>query len=135
MKYPGFRAWAVEKQEFIEDVIHDGESWLESEGYETLSLSEIFDGDEFIVEEDTGLKDRNGKNIHIGDVVSEHQGDIVGKIVQNPSGEYRIAWLGIYGGDSALYVHHSRCEVIGNIHENQELLGDLDGHRRHKNIS
>ena len=65
---------------------------------------------------------KNGKEIYACDIVSERHGDIIGEIVQKPSGEYRIAWLGIYGGDSSLYEHHSMCEVIGNIHENTELL-------------
>lgn len=78
--------------------------------------------DRFIIEFDTGLKDKNGKEIHIGDIVSEHQGDIIGKIVRNPRGEYRIAWIGIFGGESVLYDHLSLCEVIGNIHENPELI-------------
>ena len=93
----------------------EGEWWCYSAGEDEQLDVEI--------ELPTGLKDKNGKEIHIGDIVSEHQGDIIGKIVQNPSGEYRIAWLGIYGGDSALYAHHSLCEVVGNIHEsNMEEL-------------
>lgn len=77
---------------------------------------------DIVVEFPTGLKDRHGKEIHIGDVVSEHQGDIIGEVVRNPSGEYRIAWFGIYGGDSSLYAHRSLCEFIGNIHENPGLI-------------
>lgn len=79
-------------------------------------------GKEFIWEQSTGLKDKNGKEIYVGDIVSEHNGDIVGEIIQKLSGEYCIAWIGIYGGSSVLYDELSMCEVIGNIHENPELL-------------
>lgn len=75
-----------------------------------------------VIEQYTGLKDRHGKEIFIGDIVSEHDGDIVGEIIQKPSGEYCIAWIGIYGGSSVLYDELSMCEVIGNIHENVDLL-------------
>lgn len=75
------------------------------------------------IELPTGLKDKHGKMIYEGDIVSERHGDIIGNVVQKPSGEYRIAWLGIYGSDSSLYDHRSLCEVIGNIHElNMEEL-------------
>lgn len=78
-----------------------------------------------VIEQYTGLKDKNGKEIFIGDIVSEHNGDIVGEIIQKPSGECCIAWIGIYGGSSVLYDELSMCEVIGNIHENDDLLEEL----------
>ena len=64
--------------------------------------------------------------LNIGDIVSEHHGDTIGKIVQNPSGEYRVAWIGVFGGESVLYGQHSLCEVIGNIHETPGLLVEIN---------
>ena len=111
-----FRAWNGKKM--IDDVIPASET----------SIIELFEyewqeTEVKAVEQYTGLKDKNGKKIYLGDIVSEHNGDIVGEIIQKPTGEYCIAWVGIYGGSSVLYNETSMCEVIGNIHENPELLG------------
>ena len=89
-------------------------------------LAKTHRNEDCIFEQYTGLKDKNGKEIYIGDVVRKNHGDIIGKIVQNPSGEYRIAWIGVFGGETVLYDHHSLCEVIGNIHENPGLLVEVN---------
>lgn len=114
-----FRAWWKDTKRFL-----DCDEWyMTCSGAKYLHYAVMpYKDDNFIIEQYTGLKDKNGKEIYIGDVVSEHHGDIIGEIVQKPSGEYRIAWLGIYGGDSSLYYHRSLCEVIGNIHETPGLL-------------
>lgn len=130
MKEFKFRAFEISSQKKCSRIDYDGYNKKWTGVVEVTSPEEkgkyigeyVVDESEIVIELYTKLKDKNGNEIYVGDIVSEHNGDIIGEIVQNPSGEYRIAWLGIYGGDSSLYYHRSLCDVIGNIHENPELL-------------
>ena len=69
----------------------------------------------------TGLNDKNGTEIYEEDIIKDHNGYIF-KV------EYKGGW---YVGQPSLendtpgyksFEYFSTCEVIGNIHENKDLL-------------
>lgn len=72
----------------------------------------------------TGLKDKNGKEIYEGDILSNK--DTYGYMVVNWSPTSAGFCLDKKGWISSHYfkeaVDAEECEVIGNIHENPELL-------------
>lgn len=74
---------------------------------------------EFELMQYTGLKDKNGKEIYEGDIIS--RGKYNFEVVWNE----RKGWYGIDDFDNGLTVlaqHLDYVEVIGNIYENLELL-------------
>lgn len=95
-----------------------------------LALAEM-SPDEYIVEQYTGLKDANGKEIYEGDILTWHsniyrkhdwEGFVLyrgaGFAVQESDKSYSSPeWL-----DCACRKDANIIEVIGNIHENPELL-------------
>lgn len=122
---PKFRVWLKNDKEIIDvDEIHwfDGELDIIGD-YITF----VRKADEIELMQSTELKDKNGKEIFEGDIV-----DYKGR-------KAVIKWHGSYASfiyrfvdelnkRSAewyqLYLAYSKCEVIGNIYENPELLED-----------
>ena len=75
----------------------------------------------------TGLKDKNGKEIYEGDIVKSAWHGTTGIV------EFSIEDVGSCGccytefkgsGFIAPYINLNEVEIIGNIYENPELLGD-----------
>ena len=108
--------------------------WMESwDSLMNYSMSDIFqlDNPDDVLEQYTGLKDANGKEIYEGDILAWHSNiyrkhDWVGLVlyrgagfaVQESDKSYSSPeWL-----DCACRKDANIIEVIGNVHDNPELL-------------
>ena len=67
----------------------------------------------------TGLKDKNGKEIYDGDILRTDYGLDVATMERFPKFWLKKESFG-YKGEKTQYPE--MCEVIGNIHENPEIL-------------
>ena len=80
--------------------------------------------DNFVIEQSTGIKDKNGKEIYEGDIVSKHNSDLKGVVKQVKDGQWAIYWDNVPDGYYVLFKYSNLCEVVGNTYENPDLLND-----------
>ncbi len=104
-----FRAWSEETKSFEYFDLYEGTEC-------GLTNLQIWARDTQI-EQYTGLKDKNGKEIYEGDIVK--CGPYSGKPIVSEEGRY---WLGEEPDDLFVATVRWEIEVIGNIHENIKLL-------------
>lgn len=129
MKSLKFRAWDGKKM--IDDVVQASETSI-IEFYDIYEWQEI---EVKSVEQYTGLKDKNGKDIYEGDIVKVN--DDFDKYGLNAGEIYEVYFnaggfrckpkyeSSITRGDKGFWIDDGNdYEVIGNIHENADLLGD-----------
>lgn len=135
---PKFRAWDKKEKQMLYDI---------QNAYDTLSgcvyysngedamywescFGDFLDNDKYVVEQWTGLTDKNGKDIYEGDILRTDDGWI--QIVKRISGyvdaekqmgtfDFRAFYVHLDGQVTIHYIAKAD-EVIGNIHENAELL-------------
>lgn len=116
-----FRIWSEEDKEYRSD-IRVSDLVIDIDGAPSTIYSA--EGDRFDIEQYTGLKDKNGKEIYEGDIV-RYGNDNAAIIWREKNAEFGVKWLDCGVEDSISWqigIEKTPSEVIGNIHENPELL-------------
>ena len=115
-----FRAWDKQNKNMEEvDLLGSNVLHIKNSEWENI--------EDFEVMQYTGLKDKNGVEVYEGDILKLFYGKentplTTTKVYFNEEGYWDSKNLSEQHPFRACYGGFSKCEVIGNIHENPELL-------------
>jgi hypothetical protein len=116
-----FRIWDKLAQRFICPEDNGQQHYMLSLNGEFTNLQNGIGGDEFVVQQWTGLRDIQGKEIYEGDICKQY-------VCCGPAGEttiiapVRITEFGVSIQAWTFNHRSTQPEVLGNIFENEELL-------------
>ena len=122
-----FRGKRTDTKEWIEGIAfpHDNDKVAMFSQHPMFGILLGDEVDPETVGQFTGLTDKNGKKIFEGDIIEDN--------IEYESNRYVINYLPYYARFSAVKPNNVFCvfayqrgEVIGNIYDNPELLGDAD---------
>lgn len=123
---PKFRAWDTTNKEMFKDTFAITESGqvVVVEQEDVMSPPDYVFVDHLVIMQSTGLKDKNGKEVFVGDIIKCTRGCLHEVYIEK---EYAGTFIGgmpaIYLkglGEGYAWTEHE--EIIGNIYENPELL-------------
>jgi len=107
-----FRAWDRETQTMIN--VTNIRLW--SDG----GVKEISQGDEYTLMQWTGLKDFNGKDIYVGDIVIKKLKVNRHDITVGSFEPFEVKYL--LCGFNLNFMSKHTCEIIGNIYKDKDLV-------------
>jgi len=117
-----FRAWK-NGNGFAYDVQneYDSEPWVYKDGFVNCDcFGSLLNRDEIIIEQFTGLYDKNGKEIYEGDIIDSYDNDSYKYVIKWNDRLASFTCVSDDGHDDEYM--HTIVEIIGNIHENPELI-------------
>lgn len=127
---PRYRAWDSAKKEMFKDTFAITESGqvVVVEQESVASSPDYVFVDHLVIMQSTGLVDKNGKEVFVGDIIKCTRGCLHEVYIEK---EYGGTY---FGGMPAVYLKDLREgyawteheEIIGNIYENPELLEDKE---------
>lgn len=147
IKEPIYRVWCIDKNQWVKDdcLMNQYGSLMHFDGRHFVLLKE----ENHIVQWHTGLKDRSGKGIYVGDIIKTEKSEVVttgetlvglddwGSPIYSPAhkikrcthyGEVKRNYDGQYYVDGSDFsIAAIGIEVVGNIYENPELLNIKEG--------
>lgn len=119
-----FRAWDTELKMMVYENEQTGDTGYETNPVKAVNTIINEDYAEYIWMQYVGVKDKNGKEIYEGDICKSVDKEFKGSIGVVKYSE-KDCWFGLrIGKYTTIFIgtDFSMVEVIGNIHENPELL-------------